>query len=494
MKYKKVILINPCPAENTSGINRATIYPPLGLAYIASVLRERNIQVEIIDANIMRLDNSRVLEIIRGKNPDLVGISLNIVTANTGIMLSRQIKETTDFDVVLGGSFASAVPESIFQKSKADILVIGEGERTIAGICEGKPLAEIKGIAWRQENGDFVINEPVELIDNLDTIPMPAYDLIPPFRLYRSRACRLPMAAIFTSRGCPYHCTFCNHNIFGKKFRAFSPKRVIEEMEFLISKYGIRQFDILDDNCSFDLAHLEEILDLIIGKKFNILINLQNGIRVDNLTYSTVKKLKMAGVFKVGIGCESADSEILKEVKKNVNLEKIKQAVQWFSREGIITYLFFIIGFPNDTKESITKTIDFARELNPTGANFSALVPFPGTEIYLQLKELGLLKDGLGEGLLAGFTGGKLYHICRYLTQDEILALQAQAYKQFYLRPAKIWEHLRQIRSFSEIRWYLDILRDSSPIVNRFRKRQSRYSKIEEACRFAKGRPCYGPD
>ncbi len=238
------------------------------------------------------------MKFLRDKNPDLVGISLNIITANTGILLSRHVKETTNFDVCLGGPFVSSPPESIFQKSKADILVIGEGERTIVDICEGKALAEIKGIAWRIDDGNFIINEPAELIDDLDTIPMPAYDLIPAFTLYRSRTRKLPMAAIFTSRGCPSRCTFCSHNIFGKKLRAFSPKRVIAEIEFLISRYGIKQIDILDDNCAFDLRRLEEILDLIIERKLQILINLQSGIRIDNLTPTIVKKLKKSRCFQ----------------------------------------------------------------------------------------------------------------------------------------------------------------------------------------------------
>jgi len=454
MKYKKVILINPYPSSCTTGINEATIYPPLGLAYLAAVLRLRSIQVEIIDANILRLSNHAVLELLRKKNADLVGISLNIVTANTGIDLSCAIKETTSADVCLGGPFASSSCGNIFQKAKADILVIGEGEQTLADICEGKPLAQIRGIVRKGQDAGFIINPAAELIDKLDTLPMPAYDLLPPLRLYRSRSRKLPMAAIFTSRGCPYHCTFCNHNIFGKTFRAFSANRVIQEIEFLISNYGVKQFDILDDNCSFDMRRFEEILDAIIDKKMNIAINLQNGIRVDNLTYSIVQKMKKAGCFRVGIGCESADFETLKQIKKNVDLVKIKQALRWFSQEDIITYLFFIIGFPDDTRESVMKTIDFACDANPTGANFASLVPFPGTEMYSMLKERQALTDDLGEGITSGFTGGKLYHRCRYLSHAEVLALQSLAFKKFYLRPLKILEHIWQIRSISELRWY----------------------------------------
>ncbi len=164
--------------------------------------------------------------------------------------------------------------------------------------------------------------------------------------------------------------------------------------------------------------------------------------------------------------------QTLKEIKKNIDLEKIKQAVRWFSQEDIISYLFFIIGFPNDTRDSIMKTIDFACEANPTGANFSSLVPFPGTEIYSLLKDQYLLKDGLDDGIMSGFNGGKLYHSCQYLTEEQIIDLQALAYRRFYLRPSKIIEHLQQIRSFSEMQWYLNVLKTSFPMLSRLKIKQ----------------------
>lgn len=467
MKYKKVLLINPYPGQTVSGINQANVFPPLGLVYIASALRANDIQVKIVDANLLKLDNGKVVEQIMTESPDLVGISLNIVTAKTGLLLSRQIKERGGPLVCLGGAFASSLPQDSLRISDADIVVRGEGERSIVDICLGTSLPHIKGISWKTESGELVINEDAQLIDDLDAISTAAYDLLPPFSQYRSRARRLPVGYIFTSRGCPFHCTFCNHNIFGKRFRGFSPKRVVADIEHLVTKYGVRQIDILDDNFTFDMARAEAILDLITERRLGIVINLQNGIRVDNLTKRVVDKMKKAGVFKVGIGCESADADTLKEIRKGADLDKIRRTVGWFKGEGIISYLFFIIGFPNDTKEGIMRTIDFACETDPTGANFTLLLPFPGSELYDHLKTEGLLKSDLSAGIASGFTGAKMYHRCRHLTEEEVIALQALAYKKFYLRPAKIIEHLSNIRSFSELRWYLDILKEGLPVINK---------------------------
>lgn len=465
MKYKKIILINPYPGKQTGGFNEATMYPPMGLAYLAAALRMHDVQVKIIDAYILNLDNVQVVSILRNEMPDLVGISLNIATASSGIILSQRIKEVTNIDVCLGGPFPSSLPIDTLKLSKADIIVTGEGERAIVAICEGKPLSEIKGIVWKKENSSFIVNEPAELIDDIDTIPAPAYDLLPPSTIYRARTRKLPMGVIFTSRGCPQHCTFCNHNIFGKKFRAFSAKRVISEIAFLITKYKIKQLDILDDNFTFDMQRTEEILDLIIERKLKILISLQGGIRVDNLSLAIVKKMKRAGVFKVGIGCESADIQILNEIKKGVDLEKIRQATQWFKHNNIMTLIFFMIGFPNDTWQTILKTINFAKEVNPTTAVFNLLIPFPGTEIYSLLLKQSMLKDSLVHGTTAGFWGGKLFHSCRYLKDEDVIALQKLAYKKFYFRLPKIIDHLRQIRSFAELRWYFDILKANPSVV-----------------------------
>lgn len=461
-----MMLINPYP-EAAAGINEATIYPPLGLAYIASMLRNNNIKVRIIDANILKLSNNRVLKIVSLEKPSLVGISLNLITAKSGIELSRSIKKTTDIDICLGGPFASCNIEYVLKRSQADFIIFGEGEKPLLEICKGESLSKVKGIAWKSLDNNCVINEPAEMIQNLDEIPIPSYDLLPPFRLYRSRIRKSPMACIFTSRGCPYQCTFCNRNIFGKKFRAFSAKRVIEEMGFLISKYGVKQIDILDDNFTQDLNRAEEILDLVIKKKFKILINLQNGIRVDNITYPFIKKMKKAGVFKVGIGCESANIKTLKEIKKTLDLDKVEQALKWFRKEGIITFCFFIFGFPNDTQKTIEETINFALEADPSNANFMVLIPFPGTEIYSALKNDDLIDNNLIDGVSEGFFGGRLYHRCKYISQEEILNLQAIAYRRFYLRWQKLKEILFQIRSLNELNWYLNVIKGSFPIIKR---------------------------
>ncbi|MBL7197373.1 MAG: radical SAM protein [Candidatus Omnitrophica bacterium] len=468
MLYNKVLLINPY--GNLPGTNvTATLYPPLGLAYLASVLRNNNIQVKIIDTSALALSNEQVMKIVFDEKPELVGISINIATARSGVELSKCIKKTTKIDVCLGGPFVSSNTKHVLKSANADIAVIGEGENTLLEICRGKYLSEIKGVAWRSADDNIIINEPADLIQNLDDLPIPAYDLFPPFKLYRSRTRKVPMASILTSRGCPYNCTFCNHNIFGNKFRAFSPKRVAKEIEYLISRFGIRQLDIVDDTFTQDISRTEEILDLIIKKKLNIVINLNIGVRADTITYPIVKKMKQAGVIRVAVGCESGNKKILKEIKKNIDLKRVKQTINWLRKEKIASNCFFILGFPNDTKKTVWDTINFAVEANPSTATFSILMPFPGTEIYSYLKNNNLLNKNITNGVDSGFfSSSNIYHRCLNLTSDEIANLHSIAYKRFYLRFSKIIYLIREIRSFNELKFYFNLIKSSGGIIKKF--------------------------
>ena len=452
---KKILLINPCPSES-SGINEATVHPPLGLAYLASYLRESadgdSYNVRIIDANILGITNDRLIREIKATSPDIVGIHMNIILGKPGAELAKLVKRETSALVCVGGPVVSSNPQQILDLSQADIAVLGEGEITFGEICSGQSLDSIKGIAYRK-NGTVCFNEPRPLIQDLDTLPYPAYDLLPPLSTYRSRARKPPMGVIITSRGCPFRCTFCNTSIFGKRFRPRSPENVLGEIDLLVNKFGINQLDVLDDNFTLDMDRAERILDLIIERPYKLYINLQNGVRADRLNRTLVRKMKQAGVFKAGIGVESANEEVRKSIRKSLKLENVEQALRWFREEGIITIAFFIIGFPNDTEKTINETIDFAIRANPSIANFSLLIPFPGTQLYTTLVEAGQMAAAETPFYESGFYDAKMYHRCASLTPEQVAQLQKRAYTKFNFRPLKILETIRDIRSLTELKW-----------------------------------------
>ena len=203
--FRNVVLINPFP-ETASGINEATVYPPLGLASLASSLRAGGVHVRIIDANIAGLRNREVLALLDIERCDLAGISMNIITGPRGIELARMIKEKIGTMVCIGGPLVSASPETVMKACHADLAVVGEGESTLLELCEGKEVSQLDGAVWVSADNRAVRNRARGLIDPLDALPLPAYDLLPPPGLYRSRARRKPVGAIITSRGCPFAC------------------------------------------------------------------------------------------------------------------------------------------------------------------------------------------------------------------------------------------------------------------------------------------------
>jgi radical SAM superfamily enzyme YgiQ (UPF0313 family) len=453
MRFKRVVLVNPYPYY-AAGINEATIYPPLGIAYIAAVLRNHSVECKIIDANVLGLSTEEILgQIVRFK-PDLVGISLSLFTVRAGKELCAAIAELPDIKVCFGGVYASSHFESLLQSTKADYVITGEGEFSLLELCEGKAISGVDGLAYVTAD-NLVVHKPRALIDDLDCLPLPAYDLLPPFSAYKSRIRRSPMAAIITSRGCPFNCSYCNSNVFGKKFRARSPESVISEIELLVREFKVRQIDVLDDNFTLHIPRAERILDLIIEKKFDIAINLQNGVRADRVTLPLVKKMKKAGVFKVGFGVESGNRGVLEKIVKGLDLKKVKIANTWFKNERISTSAFFMVGLPYDTEATVEETIQFALDLDPDIANFSIFVPLPETKIFDELRAAGLIDlDLYEEGLSSGFLGREVYYRNVNLSRGKIGELHAKAYRRFNLRPRKMISTLGGIRSIAELKWF----------------------------------------
>lgn len=447
----KILLINPS-AKNARGTNPSTIYPPIGLLYIATMVKSPSNSVKVVDMNATRKGDEFVLNLIKDELPDIVGISANIVTTKSAIDLAKKIKKETDVKkLICGGPMPTALPE-LFLNNNFDIVVRNEGEFTLKNIIDGKPLEKMNGVSFRID-GNIYHNPPSDLVD-INSITLPDYKLLyPGLTQYRSRSRGFPVAPILTSRGCPYRCTYCNKNIFGRKYRTRNPQDVIEEIESLVRDFGVKQIDILDDNFALDLKRAEEILDLIIEKNLKIYINLQNGLCVDNLNEKFIKKMKKAGVYKVGIGIESGNSKILARIEKQINLEAIKKIIKIFRHEGIIVYGFFMLGLPGDTPETMMDTINFAIESNPHIADFSITIPFPGTELFEFVKKNGrFLIDPL-MGYEDGFFSGRAFYETEVTRKDDVERFFTLAYRKFYFRGPKIIDVISTIRSANELVW-----------------------------------------
>jgi anaerobic magnesium-protoporphyrin IX monomethyl ester cyclase len=334
MKDKNTaVFVNPNPGD--SGLNEATVLIPLGLGYLAATLEQQGFSCSIVDANCLDLSPEQVLKRIPPETP-LVGITVNSFTYNASLRIAKLVKSRDPRTaVILGGPVPTAIPGQVLEEFECDGIIRGEGEyallQIMRSLASGAPLCDEKvpGAAYRGRDGGPPVINPTERIRNLDRLPFPALHLLPPLKKYRSRARKGPSAPIVTSRGCQYKCAFCSKDVFGRRVTFRSAENVLEEIELLVDKYHVGQIDIVDDNFASNRRRLEDILDGLVTHYGDSLdINIQSGVRSENLDEPLLRKMKQAGVSKLAFGIESADEEVLRLCRKRSDLNKIAESAQ----------------------------------------------------------------------------------------------------------------------------------------------------------------------
>lgn len=445
----KLLLLSPCPQINNMS---STQYPPLGLLYIGSYVKDIVDCLQILDANVMQLNTDDTIEKIKDFAPDILGISINVATAKSAKCIVEKVKkQMPNVKTIAGGPHPTISPEEWLKYF--DIVIAGEGEVPFRSIISqfnaGKNIeAECQGICL--PNGEITH----ACHPDIDMLPFPAYDCLNPDIQYYSKKARVIkpyMAPILTSRGCPYSCSFCDKSVHGINFRPRSVESVLNEIKWLYEKYGVRQLDILDDNFTFDKARAHKILDGII-EIGNFKINCQNGIRADRIDNELAIKMKKAGVFRVGIGIESGNPEILKRLNKQLNLEDVTNAIRMLRNQRITTQGYFIIGLPFECASDIQDTINYAIKANPTFANFAHYFPIMGTTIYDELKKNNKLMIENGE-IEDGFFRSASYIKNPNISFEDMARIYGQAWRQFYFRISKIVDVLMSVKSWRELLW-----------------------------------------
>jgi radical SAM superfamily enzyme YgiQ (UPF0313 family) len=261
----------------------------------------------------------------------------------------------------------------------------------------------------------------------------------------------MPFGAMVTSRGCPYRCAYCSKPVFGSKFRAQSPDRVIEEMEYLIEKFGVKEIAFYDDSFTLDKKRIHAIADKIIAKKLKIAWTCET--RVNLVDKELLKHMKQAGCYTVAYGIESASPEIIKTLQKDITLEQVEKAIRAHKEVGLQVVGYFMLGSPGETPETIQQTIDFAKKLKVDFAQFSVTTPFPGTELYEIYKRNNPGEIDWARFVYAG-TDNPTSPVFESdnLTREDIEKWTSRAYRQFYLRPSYLWQRLQRCTNWGEIR------------------------------------------
>jgi radical SAM superfamily enzyme YgiQ (UPF0313 family) len=430
MKEKKrVLLVSP---SNVAWTGAVTL--PLNLAYLASSLEEEDHEVKCID---MRVDKNIDME-KEIENFDIVGISSctpSIKEAWKVANIAKKCRKT----VALGGPHPTALPNESLQKDSADIVVRGEGEITIREICNGVNLRKIKGISFKAGKKIFH-NVDRPFIQNLDSLPFPARDLFDLRKYHSSLHKNKIIGDILTSRGCPYGCNFCFKAIFGRYYRMRSPENVIKEWKQMI-EMGIEEIGILDDNFTVDKERAIKICNEIKKQKLIVDWSAVGGIRVDSISKELFTAMKNAGCYRVAFGAESGSQNILDKNCKGTKLEQIRDAVKLAKEFGFEITLFFMIGNLYENRETMQKTIDFAKELDPDFVQFTIATPYPGTALYEIVKREGklLVKDWEEYGSYEG----KAYFEHGELNKELVEGMYRKAYRDFYLRPRMVLKYIK---------------------------------------------------
>lgn len=448
---KKIVMINPpLSMEERYGVYSAagSKLPPLGLCNLAAVV-EDIAKVSIIDAPAAGYGVKETFDAIKQFNPDLIGITAVTISINNAANLARHIKEENyPAPIILGGPHITAVPAETLRKfPQFDFAVIGEGEETFRELVARwdslTNLEEIRGLAFRT-NGNVKFSLPRPFIEQLDTLPLPKWDLLPNFPLTYTqsamRSGRFPSTSLITSRGCYGKCIFCDNSVFGRKIRYHSAEYVIKMIKYLIDRYGIKEISFYDDNFIVFPSRISKICETIINEKLDITWSCD--ARVDTVkSIDTLKMLKAAGCWEICYGIESGDQRILDEEKKNITLEKVREVVEWTDKAGIHVKGFFMMGHPLETEESLNKTIEFARQLPLTNAHVTFMTPFPGTELHTKAASYGTLADSWDR-----MNMWTPVFIPNGLSESLLLKYKNKFFREFYFRPRIIFNYLKMVK------------------------------------------------
>ena len=437
-----------------------TVSEPLGIAYLASVLKQEGYDIEVLDSIAEGYTSDDLRDFLLGKDYNIIGISTytpdwHIVRKNMSLI--RELLPASK--IVVGGPHVNSMikiglGKDLFEESGClDVAAYGEGEQTLLeitrAIAEKKAFDNISGILWKDDHGDIHVNRQRELIKDINTIPFPALELLPLSKYQRTPSSykKTPVRSILTARGCPYSCVFCDRGAFGASVRKRAVDNVMREVDRLVIEFKAKELRIWDDVFTMDEKLTVQICNEL--KKYNLIWSC-NG-RVNMINQNMLKAMKAAGCWSIDFGIESGNDRILKVINKRFTSSKASESIRMAKKAGIEVRAFFILGFPEETIETIQDTINFALSNDIDYATFYLPQAYPGTKLYEIAKNEMALDIDFSNYLI---TGKIPSYINKNIGLDKIQFFQKQAYRAFYKRPSYIAKKILNIRSIEDIKRY----------------------------------------
>ncbi len=421
--------------------NSPFIAQPVGLLSLAAVLRQDGHEVRIHDC---KLGLESLTPLLQELQPQVVGFRTLSSFVRILPLLARTVRFLCpDARIIVGGPHASGDPADAIARTGAVAAVIGEGEATIRelvpALVDRADLTRIDGLAISSGVGDptspVVFTPPRAPIADLDSLPLPAWDLLPVdtyFQRNRAGTSRAGRSlTVFTSRGCPYGCAFC-HNLFGRRFRARCPESVVDEMQYLVRRYAADEFELHDDAFNTDRARMEAICEGLIAAPTGADLAFPNGLRADQLTRSDIELLRQAGTHHVALSPETASIRLQRYLGKRMDLERLLEAARVCDEVGIFTVGYFMLGFPTETEAEMLATVDYACRSPLHTASFFTVTPFPGSRLWSEARRSGRLSPAWT---------ADCYHDTSVnlslVPDDRFREIRQEAYRKFYLTPRR---------------------------------------------------------
>lgn len=442
----RILLINPPKFKGNpmvremrcAGLSTVSIYPPIELAYLAGVLR-KNAEVKILDANALNYDFEDIKRGIINFGPAAVVFTISPTSFSFDYQIAEITKQINKGikTILLDSHIVPVMPNKVKERFPEIDYLIGTD-----------PLANIPKLFG------------FEGVSELENHPLPAYDLLPRDRYFSMTYSRKkPFATLITSTGCPNHCNFCLiggatvERGYGNSWKFKSAEKILAEIKYLLS-LGIKSIYFFDETFTAQRKRVQELCQLI--KKHNLKFEWGCNGRVDTLDEETIKIMKDAGCWNIMFGIECGSEGLLEDANKETTLEKALAAVAACKKNGINVSASFVIGFPNETWETVKKTLEIAKKVNPYRAQFVVLTPYPGTRLYDEVKSKGLLEQDYS------FSGYDAYCVNQIpvirtekMTSQELSKAQQYLHRKFYLRPSYLFGVLLGIRSFEQLLYVL---------------------------------------
>jgi len=443
-KKVKTTLVNPPPLK---GVYRHQLYLPIGLAYLASVLEEGECEVTVIDCPALDMTQQDLKQKLESIQPDLIGITSMTPTIQSALQ-SAQIskKACPEAMTVLGGPHVTFMDEPVLKEEKAvDVIVRGEGEQTLLELAKNvfnpKALEDIEGITFRKE-GQIVRKPNRRVMENLDDLPRPAYKFFP---LEKYRLFGRKILPIITARGCPSQCSFCTSaQMFGKGFRARSPKNIADELEWLRDEHGAEAFTFYDDTFTLDRRRAIGICDEIVTRKIGLPWDCQT--RVSTVSREILLKMRDANCQQVFFGVESGCQTILDAVKKGTTVAQNEKAILLAKDVGLFVAVSVMIGYPGETHAMLKETIDLVKKTEPDDVYICVATPYPGTELRRLVKDNGWeMSDDWGR-----YDTTTPVFANPNLSEDDVRKLRTSFYNSFY-SPKYVLRHLFKNNFYSRV-------------------------------------------